>query len=217
MELGFDLGEDATTVTSRLELRRNPAAGEADAPLRLDGEDLRLVRLVLDGETLGTNRYRIEGGQLVIPDMPDAATLEVETVIAPRDNTLLSGLYVSGGSFFTQCEAEGFRRITYFPDRPDVMARFTTTIRADAARVPGAAVERQPGRARAPCPTGGTGRAGRTRTRSPLTCSRWSRATSSRCATISRPARAGTSISRSGCGAATRTNAPTRCGPSRRR
>ena len=65
-----------------------------------------------------------------------AGTLEIETLIAPKDNTELSGLYTSNGSFFTQCEAEGFRRITYFPDRPDVMARFTTTITADKARVP---------------------------------------------------------------------------------
>ncbi len=133
--LSFDLDEAATTVTSRLDVRRNPAA-EADAPLPLDGDALRLVRLALDGETLGANRYRIEGGQLVLPGMPEAGTIEIETVIAPRDNTLLSGLYVSGGGFFTQCEAEGFRRITYFPDRPDVMARFTTTIRADAKRAP---------------------------------------------------------------------------------
>ncbi len=68
--------------------------------------------------------------------MPDSGTLEIETLIAPKDNTELSGLYTSNGSFFTQCEAEGFRRITYFPDRPDVMARFTTTITADKSRVP---------------------------------------------------------------------------------
>ena len=84
----------------------------------------------------GANRYRIEDGKLLIPDMPDAGTLEIETRIAPKDNTELSGLYTSNGSFFTQCEAEGFRRITYFPDRPDVMARFTTTITADKSRVP---------------------------------------------------------------------------------
>ena len=135
VDLAFDLDDAATVVTSRLEVRRNPKA-EAGEALRLDGEALRLVRVTLDGETLGDNRYRIERGQLVIADMPERATLDIETVIAPKENTLLSGLYTSGGSFFTQCEAEGFRRITYFPDRPDVMARFTTTIRADAARVP---------------------------------------------------------------------------------
>jgi aminopeptidase N len=136
VELSFDLDEAATRVRSRLALRRNPARADAHSPLLLDGEDVTLVRLALDGAELGANRYRIEEGKLVIPDMPDAGTLEIETRIAPKDNTELSGLYTSGGSFFTQCEAEGFRRITWFPDRPDVMARFTTTITADKTRVP---------------------------------------------------------------------------------
>ncbi|HEY7580523.1 MAG TPA: aminopeptidase N [Acetobacteraceae bacterium] len=134
--LAFDLDEAATRVRSRLALRRNPASNERDAPLTLDGEALSLLRVALNGEELGANRYRIEGERLLIPDMPDTATLEIETRVAPKDNTELSGLYTSNGSYFTQCEAEGFRRITYFPDRPDVMARFTTTITADAARVP---------------------------------------------------------------------------------
>jgi aminopeptidase N len=136
VELSFDLDEAATRVHSRLALRRNPASDDRRAPLSLDGEDVTLVRVALDGAELGANRYRIEDGKLVIPDMPDAATLEIETRIAPKDNSELSGLYTSNGSFFTQCEAEGFRRITYFPDRPDVMARFTTTITADKARIP---------------------------------------------------------------------------------
>jgi aminopeptidase N len=135
VDLDFTLDPAATVVRSRLALRRNPAA-ERDASLALDGEALTLLRVALDGEELGANRYRIEDGRLLIPDMPDAATLEIDTRIAPQDNTELSGLYTSNGSFFTQCEAEGFRRITYFPDRPDVMARFTTTITADASRVP---------------------------------------------------------------------------------
>jgi aminopeptidase N len=134
--LAFDLDEAATLVRSRMAVRRNPASRDAAAPLSLDGEALTLLRVALNGEELGANRYRIEDGRLLIPDMPDAATLEIETRIAPKDNTELSGLYTSNGSFFTQCEAEGFRRITYFPDRPDVMARFTTTITADATRVP---------------------------------------------------------------------------------
>jgi aminopeptidase N len=134
--LAFDLDEAATLVRSRMAVRRNPASRDTGAPLSLDGEALTLVRVTLNGEELGANRYRIEDGRLLIPDMPDAATLEIETRIAPKDNTELSGLYTSNGSFFTQCEAEGFRRITYFPDRPDVMARFTTTITADATRVP---------------------------------------------------------------------------------
>ena len=129
-------------------VRRNAASTDAGAPLSLDGEALTLVRVALNGEELGANRYRVEDGKLLIPDMPDSAMLEIETRIAPKDNTELSGLYTSNGSFFTQCEAEGFRRITYFPDRPDVMARFTTTITADKARRAGHAVERQSGRDR---------------------------------------------------------------------
>ena len=135
VDLAFELDEAATRVTSRLTLRRNPAA-PADAPLHLDGEALTLLRITRDGETLGENRYHIADGALIVPDMPNACTLTVETRIAPNANTELSGLYVSNGSFFTQCEAQGFRRITYFPDRPDVMSRYTVTITADKARVP---------------------------------------------------------------------------------
>ncbi len=135
VDLAFDLDEAATRVRSRLAVRRNPD-GTAGAPLLLDGEALTLLRVALDGVELGANRYRIEDGKLLIPDMPDAAVLEIETRISPKDNTELSGLYTSNGSYFTQCEAEGFRRITYFPDRPDVMARFKVTITADKTRVP---------------------------------------------------------------------------------
>jgi aminopeptidase N len=135
VDLHVDLDEAATRVAARLKLRRNPDAPK-DAPLRLDGEALILLRLARDGETLGDNHYRVEDGALIIPDMPDACELAVDTQIVPKDNTELSGLYVSNDSFFTQCEAEGFRRITWFPDRPDVMARYTVTITADKARVP---------------------------------------------------------------------------------
>ena len=136
VELHFELDPAATHVRSRLAVRRNPATAEPDAPLTLDGEALTLLRVALNGEELGANRFRNDGGKLLIPDLPDAVTLEIETRIAPKDNTELSGLYTSNGSFFTQCEAEGFRRITFFPDRPDVMARFATTITADATAVP---------------------------------------------------------------------------------
>ncbi|HET7882707.1 MAG TPA: aminopeptidase N [Acetobacteraceae bacterium] len=136
VELAFDLDEAATRVRSRLALRRHPASTDTTAPLVLDGEALTLLRVALNGEELGANRYVLEDGRLLIPDMPDAATLEIETRIAPKDNTELSGLYTSNGSYFTQCEAEGFRRITYFPDRPDVMAKFSATIIANKARVP---------------------------------------------------------------------------------
>ena len=137
VDLVFELGAKDTRVKSRLGIRRNPAVAERGAALHLDGEALELMSLALDGEPLGANRYQLkpEGG-LILADVPDAFTLDVETRIAPQSNTALSGLYVSGGNFCTQCEPEGFRRITYFIDRPDVMARYTTTITAEKGRYP---------------------------------------------------------------------------------
>ena len=137
VDLVFELGAEDTRVKSRLGIRRNPAVAERATALHLDGEALELVSLALDGEPLGANRYQLspEGG-LILADVPDTFTLDVETRIAPQNNTALSGLYVSGGNFCTQCEPEGFRRITYFIDRPDVMARYTTTITAEKGRYP---------------------------------------------------------------------------------
>jgi aminopeptidase N len=137
VDLAFDLGDAETRVKSRLRLRRNPAAKDRAAPLRLDGDTLELVALALDGQVLGKNRWRPtpEGG-LELPDVPDDFTLDLETRVLPERNTALSGLYMSGGNFCTQCEPEGFRRITYFIDRPDVMARYTTTVTADKTRFP---------------------------------------------------------------------------------
>jgi aminopeptidase N len=136
VDLVFDLGEEKTGVKARLAIRRNPASSERHAPLKLDGRDLELVSIVLGGETLGRNRYQLDGDTLILDGVPDEFTLDIETCIEPQNNTVLSGLYKSGGNFCTQCEPEGFRRITYFIDRPDVMARFTTTIVADKARYP---------------------------------------------------------------------------------
>jgi len=136
IDLDFDLRDDGTTVRSRMTIRRNPDAADAGAPLELDGEDLKLTGLLLDGEALGANRYQLESERLTIRDVPDQFELAVTTEINPHQNTTLSGLYVSGGNYCTQCEAEGFRRITYFPDRPDVMARYTTKITAEKKRFP---------------------------------------------------------------------------------
>ena len=136
VDLIFDLDPAATRVRASLTLRRNKAHGIADAPLELDGEGLDLRSVLLDGEALGANRYALGAHGLVIRDVPDEFTLDTEVIIAPERNSELSGLYVSGGDFFTQCEAEGFRRITFFPDRPDVMARYTATLIADPARCP---------------------------------------------------------------------------------
>src|SRR5262245_35329410 len=137
VDLVFDLRAAETRVRSRLAVRRNPAVTPPAAALHLDGEALDLVAVALDGDPLGANRYQLppEGG-LILDEVPDAFILDLETRISPQSNTALSGLYVSGGNFCTQCEPEGFRRITYFIDRPDVMARYTTTIIAEKSRSP---------------------------------------------------------------------------------
>jgi aminopeptidase N len=135
VDLAFDLDPAATKVLSRLALHRNPRATPGE-PLRLNGEALTLIRIARDGVTLPADAWHIEDGILTIAAMPDNCMLEIETKLAPAENTELSGLYVSGGGYFTQCEAEGFRRITYFPDRPDVMARYTVSITANKSLVP---------------------------------------------------------------------------------
>src|SRR3954471_16173779 len=137
VDLVFELGDSDTRVESRLRIRRSPQSSDRSAALHLDGEELALLSLALDGEPLGPNPYELpaEGG-LILPDVPDAFSLDIETRISPETNTALSGLYMSGGNFCTQCEPEGFRRITYFVDRPDVMARYTTTIIAEKGSFP---------------------------------------------------------------------------------
>jgi aminopeptidase N len=136
VDLTFELEDDHTRVHSRLVLHRNPAHPVPDAPLRLDGEALTLESVRLEGELLEADAYRLDDESLTIAQMPDTAILEIVTRIDPASNTALSGLYASNGNLFTQCEAEGFRRITYYIDRPDVMARFTTTIVGDRTRYP---------------------------------------------------------------------------------
>jgi aminopeptidase N len=132
VDLSFDLGEEETRVWARLSVRRNTA--DKSTPLHLDGDGLTLVSLKLDG---AEKAHRIDDhGALIVADVPDAFTLETEVRIEPQNNTALSGLYKSGGNFCTQCEPEGFRRITYFIDRPDVSARYAVTITADKARYP---------------------------------------------------------------------------------
>lgn len=133
VELTFDLDPAKTIVASKLHIERAPGTGSE--PLRLHGEDLNLLRVMAGGESVS---FRHEDGTLVIDNPPagDSFVLEIRNAIAPEKNTQLSGLYTSGGGFFTQCEAEGFRRITYFLDRPDVMAVYTVTLRADKARYP---------------------------------------------------------------------------------
>jgi aminopeptidase N len=136
VDLHFDLHEEATRARSRLVMRRNEAAQAGEAPLELDGRNQTLLGIKLDGQALSTEEYRLSDEQLVIHKVPNQFTLEIETQINPRANTALEGLYLSSGLLTTQCEAEGFRRITYFPDRPDVMAQFTVTLEADKEKFP---------------------------------------------------------------------------------
>ena len=136
-DLHFDLDPAATVVRSTLVLRRNPQAEDRHAPLRLDGQGLTLLGIKVDGVPLPETCYAVSGdGALAIPNPSDILMLETAVRIAPERNTEFSGLYTSGANFYTQCEAEGFRRIAFFPDRPDVMARFTVTLAADKARYP---------------------------------------------------------------------------------
>ena len=134
VELEFDLDSKDTTVLARLSLRRNPEY--SGLPLELDGEELELQSVSLDGEPLAADRYRVTDDQLVIRGLPDECVLETKVVIHPAANTSLSGLYQTAGNFCTQCEALGFRRITYFLDRPDVMARYRVVIRAATDQCP---------------------------------------------------------------------------------
>ncbi|MFZ5486563.1 MAG: aminopeptidase N [Pseudomonadota bacterium] len=134
VDLSFDLDPAKTRVLNRMRVRRNPDVPAQ--PLRLDGEELNLARVLVNGQ--GTS-FKIDGDQLVLENLPagnEPFELEIFTTCAPAKNTRLMGLYVSEGTFFTQCEAEGFRRITYFLDRPDVMASYTVTLRADKAAYP---------------------------------------------------------------------------------
>ncbi|KIH77465.1 aminopeptidase N [Geoalkalibacter ferrihydriticus] len=136
IDLRFDLDESRTRVTALLEIVCNPQGSGAGSPLVLDGNNLELVKLRLDGRELSADEYSLEGERLVLGEVPVNFSLEIETLTDPSSNAALEGLYLSGGNFCTQCEPEGFRRITYFPDRPDVMAGYRTTIVADRARYP---------------------------------------------------------------------------------
>ena len=134
VELEFDLEPNDTLVTARIELRRNVKARSKS--LRLDGEQLLLKSIDIDGKPLSDDQYRVDSSSLVIDKLPDRCVLATQVVVDPESNHALSGLYQSSGNFCTQCEAMGFRRITYFLDRPDVMATYRVTLRADQSRYP---------------------------------------------------------------------------------
>src|SRR4051794_33577842 len=131
IQLDFELDADKTRVRATLSVERN---GDHDRPLRLDGDDqLKLISVKVDG---GDAAYRMDGPQLVIDLSGERATVETEVEIAPAANTKLMGLYASGGMLCTQCEAEGFRRISFFPDRPDVLSKYRVRMEGDVQRFP---------------------------------------------------------------------------------
>ena len=135
-ELHFELAEGEALVAARLSIRRNPDASATTGSLLLHGEELEPLEIAIDGRPLGDAEYSIDAQGLHIAQPPERFTLESRVRILPQENTALEGLYKSGAMFCTQCEAEGFRKITWFLDRPDVMSRFVTTIVADAERYP---------------------------------------------------------------------------------
>ncbi|SEL92085.1 aminopeptidase N [Halomonas daqiaonensis] len=134
-ELTFDLDPNATRVKARLHVERHPEH-QPGVPLELDGEQLALKAIAIDGQPLQPDEYEVDEARLVVHRVPEAFLLDTEVEISPDANTALSGLYRSSGMFCTQCEAEGFRRITFYPDRPDVMATFSTTVIGRAEQEP---------------------------------------------------------------------------------
>jgi len=135
IDLHFDLHETKTIVKSKLSIQKLDNSPKTP-PLKLNGEELLLKSVSLNGKQLSSTQYALSDESLIIPEVPESFELAIETEINPKANTALTGLYLSGGNFCTQCEAQGFRRITYMLDRPDVMARYTTTLVADKAQYP---------------------------------------------------------------------------------
>jgi aminopeptidase N len=136
IELDVDIRADDAVVTSKLSVRRNPRGDKAVSSLTLDGDEIELVAVSRDGKVLAKDGFSVTAEKLTIHSVPDQFSLETVSRIVPQKNTKLEGLYATKHGFVTQCEAEGFRRITWYLDRPDVMARFTATVRADARKYP---------------------------------------------------------------------------------
>ncbi|WP_347357542.1 aminopeptidase N [Bdellovibrio sp.] len=132
VNLDFNLNEDFCRVVAKSQLRRT----EAGAALHLNGEDLKLISIKINDKALTADQYQITAEELIVPSVPDSFTLEIETELQPQNNTSLEGLYKSNGIFCTQCEAQGFRKITFFFDRPDVMTSYSVTIEADKLKYP---------------------------------------------------------------------------------
>ncbi len=138
IELNFDLDEQHTQVRSTLSLRRNPQSQDSSTALTLLGEELQLVSIAIDGQLLEQSQYVLGEEALVVHEVPQDRPFQIviENVINPQANTALEGLYLSSSMLCTQCEAQGFRKITWFLDRPDVMSRFKTTLIGDKSKYP---------------------------------------------------------------------------------
>jgi len=154
VDLEFDLQEGLTKVFSRMQVRRRKGVATS-AELVLDGQELELISVTINDVQQDVSSLLLTDDELTLTSLPDQFTLEITCTIKPELNTKLEGLYKSGSMYCTQCEAEGFRRITYFPDRPDIMARFTTLSRVVTVM---ATV---------------TGHTGKTPTPSPVICLHW--------------------------------------------
>lgn len=137
VDLTFEMDASQTVVTSRLQCQRNPSTtDDITRDLILNGENLKLSRVTVDEKILNESDYKLTEKQLIIFALPDRCVIETVVEIDPKNNTTLDGLYYAKNVFCTQCEPEGFRHITFFPDRPDVMAQFTTTIIANKKQFP---------------------------------------------------------------------------------
>lgn len=136
VHLSFILEPEATTVRSQIRIQRNPASTTATESMTLDGQELELVAVSIDGRQLAENEYDVAEESLTIHQVPERFVLAIETRTHPEQNTSLEGLYQSSGNYCTQCEAEGFRKITFYPDRPDVMSVFTVRIEANRSDYP---------------------------------------------------------------------------------
>jgi aminopeptidase N len=136
VDLHIDLHDDFAVVRSSMMIRRNPDSVSDDRSITLDGVDMELLSVNIDGGELSAESYQLSDLDLQLKSLPDSCELQIVTRIEPQNNKTLSGLYKSGKMFCTQCESQGFRRISYYLDRPDIMARFTTTIEADKERYP---------------------------------------------------------------------------------
>jgi len=136
----FEIGGESTEVLAELDFRSRAdgrvSAGAGQGEIELDGQDMELISLALDGRALGQAEYTVSADKLIVHGAPDECRLEIRVRIRPSENTALEGLYPSGKFLLTQCESEGFRKICYFPDRPDVMTRYEVTLVADQTRYP---------------------------------------------------------------------------------